>query len=374
MHDNAAKAHTDITGLEAITGVLNKDAAAVNESLAVGPIALANLVHAYQESTGTLGTRSNLSTIADPAQICGALKQLNLLSGTLLGSLTSQIVSTCNSVASPLPGGAAVDTRPERRPARRPSRVPREFMMKPTVRVAALLAAATVALSGCGFHGLYAANLPGGVDLGSHPMTLTVEFADVLDLVPQSAVKVNDVPVGKVKSVSLDGWIAKVEHRGPRRRQAAGERPRRRQDDLAARREVRRTRAAADDSRRRACTAGSTIPIARTGTAPEVEEVLGAMSLLLNGGGLDQIRTITTELNKALRATSRAVRDLLGQLNTFVGGLDRQKDEITTALVNVDKLAATLNQQKQTIINTLDTMPAGAEDPQGQPHPVRRPC
>jgi phospholipid/cholesterol/gamma-HCH transport system substrate-binding protein len=105
VHDNAAKAHKDITGLEAITGVLNKDSASINESLAVGPIALANLVHAYQESTGTLGTRSNLSTVADPAQICGALKQLNLLSGTLLGPLTSQIVSTCNGVASSLPGG-----------------------------------------------------------------------------------------------------------------------------------------------------------------------------------------------------------------------------------------------------------------------------
>ena len=104
-------------------------------------------------------------------------------------------------------------------------------------------------------------------------------------------------------------------------------------------------------------TNGAMIPLARTSTAPEVEEVLGAMSLLFNGGGLNQIQTITTELNKALKGNAPAVRDLLGQLNTFVGGLDRQKDEITTALVNVDKLAATLNRQKQTIINTLDTMP-----------------
>ena len=228
--------------------------------------------------------------------------------------------------------------------------------MRPTVRVAALLTAATLALTGCGFKGLYAADLPGGVDLGSHPMSLTVEFADVLDLVPQSAVKINDVPVGKVKSVSLDGWIAKVNIQV--------------RSDVKlpanARADVKMTSLLGEKyieleqpltTPEGALTAGSTIPISRTGTAPEVEEVLGAMSLLLNGGGLDQIRTITTELNKALKGNEPAVRDLLGKLNTFVGGLDRQKDEITTALVNVDKLASTLNRQKQTIINTLDTMP-----------------
>jgi phospholipid/cholesterol/gamma-HCH transport system substrate-binding protein len=228
--------------------------------------------------------------------------------------------------------------------------------MKPTVRLAALLAAATLAVSGCGFKGLYAANLPGGVDLGSHPITLTIQFADVLDLVPQSAVKVNDVPVGKVKSISLDGWMAKVQVEV--------------RNDVTlpanARADVKMTSLLGEKyveleqpltTPQGQLTSGSMIPISRTGTAPEVEEVLGAMSLLFNGGGLNQIRTITTELNKALKGNAPAVRDLLGQLNTFVGGLDRQKDEITTALVNIDKLATTLNQQKQTIINTLDTMP-----------------
>ena len=39
---------------------------------------------------------------------------------------------------------------------------------------------------------------------------VTVEFADVLDLVPQSAVKVNDVTVGAVESIGLVGWHAEV--------------------------------------------------------------------------------------------------------------------------------------------------------------------
>jgi phospholipid/cholesterol/gamma-HCH transport system substrate-binding protein len=71
-------------------------------------------------------------------------------------------------------------------------------------------AAVSLLLSGCGFHGLYSTPLPGGANLGRHPYTVTVEFADVLDLVPQSAVKVNDVAVGRVDSVELHGWHALV--------------------------------------------------------------------------------------------------------------------------------------------------------------------
>ena len=74
--------------------------------------------------------------------------------------------------------------------------------------------------------------------------------------------------------------------------------------------------------------------------------MLGALSLLLNGGGLQQIQVIATELNKALKGNEAPVRDLLGQLNTFVGTLDSQKDKITTALDSVDTLAATLNRQQ----------------------------
>ena len=42
------------------------------------------------------------------------------------------------------------------------------------------------------------------------------------------------------------------------------------------------------------------IPLSRTNHYPGTEEVLAAVSLLLNNGGLSQLRTITTELDKAL--------------------------------------------------------------------------
>jgi phospholipid/cholesterol/gamma-HCH transport system substrate-binding protein len=236
--------------------------------------------------------------------------------------------------------------------------------------VAALLAS-TALLSGCGFHGLYSANLPGGANTGSHPFDVTIYFRDVLDLVPQSAVKVNDVAVGKVVSISLsgakdptgdpatNGWTAKVKVQVngsvdlPSNARAAVQ-----MTSLLGEKYVSLEQPVGAGSATRLAN-GDSIPVTRTDTAPEVEEVLGALSLLLNEGGVAQIRTITTELNNAFRGNESTVRDLIAQLNTFATTLDKNKDDITTALDNINALAITLNKQKQTIVQTLDTLPKG---------------
>jgi phospholipid/cholesterol/gamma-HCH transport system substrate-binding protein len=110
---NAGKVHTDVVGLKDVTNVLVKEKGALNEILAVAPVALSNLTHGYQESSGTLGTRSNLTGIADAGQICAVLNQathgglLTLPAGSnILGALTGDIVKTCLFVASQIPGGS----------------------------------------------------------------------------------------------------------------------------------------------------------------------------------------------------------------------------------------------------------------------------
>jgi phospholipid/cholesterol/gamma-HCH transport system substrate-binding protein len=233
----------------------------------------------------------------------------------------------------------------------------------------AALAVSTVAVSGCGFHGLYGAPLPGGASLGSHPYTLTIYFANVLDLVPQSAVKVNDVAIGRVESIALsgakdnsgdpklNGWTAKVKVsvngsvKLPSNARAAVQ-----ATSLLGEKYV-ALQQPFDKPAASLLTNGSSIPLSRTGSATETEEVLGALCLLLNGGGLQQIQVITTEVNKALAGNEGAIRDLLGQLNTFVGTLGEQKDQILSAIDSVNRLSRTLVAQRQTIIETLDTMP-----------------
>jgi len=245
----------------------------------------------------------------------------------------------------------------------------RIHLTRRALRWAAVFAAATMLLTGCGFHGLYGMSLPGGADLGSHPFQLTIYFDNVLDLVPQSAVKVNDVPVGRVEQVALssrndnsgdkatNGWTAKVtvsvngDVKLPENARAMVK-----QTSLLGEKYVDLEQPLGSPVATQLKN-GDTIPITRTGSAPETEEVLGALSLLLNGGGLQQIKVITTELNKALDGNESAVRDLLSQLNTFVGTLDQQKNGILDALAKVNQLAITLNRNKKTITDALDTFP-----------------
>ena len=76
-------------------------------------------------------------------------------------------------------------------------------------RAAIALLLGMTLLTGCDFD-VYKLPLPGGTDTGDNPITVTVRFDDVLDLVPMSSVKVNDVSVGQVTDIELDGYQAVV--------------------------------------------------------------------------------------------------------------------------------------------------------------------
>jgi phospholipid/cholesterol/gamma-HCH transport system substrate-binding protein len=87
--------------------------------------------------------------------------------------------------------------------------------------------------------------------------------------------------------------------------------------------------------------------------------VFGALSALLNGGGVEQLQTITQELSATLTGRETSVRDLLHQLDTFVGGLDSNKSEIVRALNNMDRFAKILSAQKVTIAQALTDIAPG---------------
>ena len=80
--------------------------------------------------------------------------------------------------------------------------------MRRTRLVLAMLAA-SLTLSACDFD-VYQLPLPGGTDTGDDPIVVTAQFRDVLDLVPKSTVKLNEIDVGKVLDVELDGTVAEV--------------------------------------------------------------------------------------------------------------------------------------------------------------------
>lgn len=227
--------------------------------------------------------------------------------------------------------------------------------------LAAYLAAAALAISGCGFNGVYDTPLPGGADVGVRPYRVKVHFQNVLDLVQQANVKVNDVAVGRVEKIEVapDGWSAMVtllvngDVHLPANSTAGLV-----QSSLLGEKQV-ELHAPANGTGKLGD--GAEIPITATSRNTEVEELLGALSMLLNSGGVDQLQTIAQELNHAMTGNEPQIRELLGNLDHLVGTLDGQRNNITTALDSLNRLAETLSNQRETLGSTLDNLGPGLE-------------
>jgi len=218
----------------------------------------------------------------------------------------------------------------------------------------AAAAACALVLTGCQFNGVSSLPLPGGPNLGPHPYRVVIEFSNVLDLVPYSLVKVNDVTVGKVVRVQLVSWHAQVtcmlngDVRLPANAVAKIE-----QTSLLGEKFVALS-APAGGRPSGALRNGSVIALPRTAEDVQIEQVLSALSLLLNDGGLANIATITRELNAALHGNEGEVRDVLKQLSYAVGTLNAQRGTIIQAIRNLDLLTAKLTRQRATIVTALD--------------------
>jgi phospholipid/cholesterol/gamma-HCH transport system substrate-binding protein len=238
--------------------------------------------------------------------------------------------------------------------------------LSPRLAAVAISAVTAVCVAGCsssGFNGIYGIPLPGGASLGSHPYQVTAEFANVSDLVPQSAVKVNDVAVGRVSNIYLPphSWIAHVTMLVNGNVQ------------LPANAVAQLTSSSLLGEQYIALSAppgipavgklrdGDVIPLSRTTSNATVEEVFGALSLLLNGGGLAQLHTITVELNAALSGNEPQVRSLIGELATFVSNLNAHRHDIVTALDGLNALSATLAARNDQIDHVLGHLTPGLE-------------
>ncbi|HEX2174864.1 MAG TPA: MCE family protein [Nocardioidaceae bacterium] len=221
--------------------------------------------------------------------------------------------------------------------------------------VAGVLASLLSSVTACDFDGAYDLPLPSGVELGEQPFEVTAEFRDVISLVPKSEVRVDDVAVGQVSDVTRDGWHAEVT--------LLLQKDVRLPDNAIA--EIRQTSLLGEKyvALQRGPTApqgrlsdGDHITLASTGRNPEVEEVLGALSLLLHGGGIAQLQTISRELNAVMNGRQDRIGVVFRELDTLVSNLDDQREQIFRAMEGLNRLSRTLNAEKRTFTRALDTM------------------
>jgi phospholipid/cholesterol/gamma-HCH transport system substrate-binding protein len=101
---------------------------------------------------------------------------------------------------------------------------------------------------------------------------------------------------------------------------------------------------------------GALIQESDTSTAPSVEDTLGALSLVLNGGGLNQLQVIIHELNNTFNGNQPQIRSFLTTIDKGVSSLAGGHTAIDNALASIAGLTHKLNGGRQTIANGINAL------------------
>jgi phospholipid/cholesterol/gamma-HCH transport system substrate-binding protein len=224
-----------------------------------------------------------------------------------------------------------------------------------------LVALLVAALSGCSavrdFRGANSFPLPGTKGGGAGSYTVQAQMPDVQTLKVNSRVRVNDVNVGDVTKIERQGWHALVSLRlGADVDLPANVTATLGQTSLLGSVHI-ELAPPKDIPAKGKLKEGSLIPLSSAGAYPATEKTLTALSLVLNGGGLDQVQHITQALGTAFTGREQDLRSLITQLDGFVGYLNDQKGDIVAAVDSLNNLAGQLADAKPVFDKALKTLP-----------------
>ena len=231
--------------------------------------------------------------------------------------------------------------------------------MATRIRYRAVLAAlAALMASSCGWQGLNSLPLPGTAGRGPGSYTIQAQLPDVRTIEPNSRVQVADVTVGTVTKIERQGWHALLTM------SIDGD------VDLPANAtatvgqsgllgslhvELAPPTGVAPQGKLKN---GAVIPLSSAGFYPSSEQVLAALTLLLNGGGIGQVQDITRSLSIALAGREQDLRSLIHQLDTFTRYVNDQSADIIATAESLNSLAGTFADQKPVVDKALKTIPA----------------
>ncbi|MEU2087120.1 MCE family protein [Nocardia beijingensis] len=230
--------------------------------------------------------------------------------------------------------------------------IPRRRMRR-TAAVAAGLAVA-LGVTGCQWDGLNSLPMPGTEGTAPGSYEVLVQMPNVTTLTRNSPVRVHDVAVGTVSKIEVQDWHALVTVTlNPDVRLPANAVAEIGQTSLLGSNHLELSEPT-DQPPEGQLKAGDVIPLARAGAYPTTEQVLSSLSVVLNGGGVAQLETITHELNSALTGREDAIRDLLPQLNELTTNLDRQTGDIIAAMSGLDRLGGQLAEQRDVVAAAIE--------------------
>lgn len=228
---------------------------------------------------------------------------------------------------------------------------------KPVVVLCA--AAAAVLLGGCG---LSLQALPKFSSLSGSTYPVKAVFANVLNLPENAEVRIGPQVVGQVEDISTKNFQAdltlaiKSSVRLPQGTTAQIRFDNPLGDEYVLFQEPATLSASVKNGVIRYLSPGSLIPESSTSTAPSVEDTFAALSLVLNGGGINQLQTIIHELNNTFNGNQPQIRSFLNTINTGVSDLAQGRTSIDNALSAISNLSQKLNGGSTTIANGIDSI------------------
>ena len=237
---------------------------------------------------------------------------------------------------------------------------------RPTVRLLIAVLAAAL-LAGCGF-GLEDLPAPSGTHGPTYKVTGL--FRDVQNLTLGAKVKLGGVVVGEVESISTANYTAAVRMRLEKQFRLGRD----------AQLQIRFTTPLGEDfisitsagaPRHGVLSDGDTIPLRDTGDAPSIEDTFAAVSTLLNGGGLNKLHIIATELDAAFQGRTGNARNALINLHKLIVNLDEHKVDIDRTLDGMARLSATLSNGTGVVQQALDLFPSTLQTLADDTHRIR---
>jgi phospholipid/cholesterol/gamma-HCH transport system substrate-binding protein len=229
-------------------------------------------------------------------------------------------------------------------------------MTRKVLRCAAALLIPAV-IAGCGWQGLNSLPLPGTEGGGAGAYKVQAQLPDVTNIQPNSRVRVNDVTVGTVTKIERQGWHALLTMKlNGDVALPANATAKIGQTSLLGTVHV-ELAPPTDEPPEGRLHDGSLIPLSRAGGYPTTEQTLSVASMFLNGGGLGQIQDITKAFSTAFAGRENDLRNLISQLDTFIGHLDAQKDDIIAATESINELAGRFAGQEPVVEKALRTIP-----------------
>jgi phospholipid/cholesterol/gamma-HCH transport system substrate-binding protein len=214
-----------------------------------------------------------------------------------------------------------------------------------------------LALAGCSFQGVNSLPLPGAVGRGPDAVTYRVEVPNVATLESNSPVMINDVVVGSVGKMTVDAWHADVEISvKPDVAVPANAIATVGQTSLLGSMHLALNPPLGEKPNGR-LQPGATIALNQSSTYPTTEQTLSSLSTVVNAGGLGQVGDIIHNFSAALSGREPEIRELLTRLDTFVGVLDAQRDNIIASIQQLRRLAGTFAANRDVIDRALKEIP-----------------